>query len=370
MPYKILPAVKGGEKGIYFFLKYVAKYTPVTCFSVSENAAHISGVEWEPVLSSTQKKIRYANLSLIGILKRICKKKEIQHIIVEHPYYAWLGIALKKWAGLQLIIHSHNIEAARFKSMGKWWWSIMYCYEKWAHRSADFSFFITEEDRAYATSTYGVNPEQCAVITYGIETAAAPSFEERALCKKKICEQLQISPENQIIFFNGALNYSPNRDGLDRILNQINPLLHAQMTTPYKIIICGMQLPEAYQGLEAYKNQHILYQGFVADIDVFFKAADLFINPIIDGGGIKTKLVEALGANTPSISFVSGAYGIPLSITGSHLTVVRDDDASAFAHAIVAALNSPADNIPSTFYQHFSWDAIARKAARCIENLR
>ncbi len=36
----------------------------------------------------------------------------------------------------------------------------------------------------------------------------------------------------------------------------------------------------------------------------------------MDGGGIKTKLVEALGYNMNVVTTTSGAIGVPLSITG------------------------------------------------------
>ena len=57
------------------------------------------------------------------------------------------------------------------------------------------------------------------------------------------------------------------------------------------------QLEESYNELKDYADKNIIYAGFVDDITLFYKAADMLINPVIDGGGIKTKLVEALGYN-------------------------------------------------------------------------
>ncbi|WP_346236490.1 glycosyltransferase family 4 protein [Niabella insulamsoli] len=369
VPYKIIPAVNGGEKGIFLFLKYLAQYAAITAFTVDENRGEKDHIGFIPVLGSGANKLRYLNPALFFSIKKWCRKNGINHVIMEHPYYAWLGYALKKYAGLKLVIHSHNIEAARFKSMNKWWWRMMHAYEKFAHRQADLNFFITAEDKAYAITNYGLEAKKCAVITYGIEAVAPPTTEQRQAAKTSVCQELHLPPETKLILFNGTLDYGPNRDGLDRILNEINPYLIEHCRVPYKIVICGLRLPESYKQLSSFRDQHIIYKGFVDDIDVYFRAADLFINPITDGGGIKTKLVEALGADTPAVSFVSGAYGVPTAVTGQHLVVIKDGDCLNFAKAICAKLVAGKASIPSVFFEHFSWESIAKKAADKLYDL-
>jgi hypothetical protein len=61
--------------------------------------------------------------------------------------------------------------------------------------------------------------------------------------------------------------------------------------------------------LKNYADQNIIYAGFVDDISIYFKGADVFINPVSYGGGIKTKLVEALGYNLNAVSTSNGAIG-------------------------------------------------------------
>jgi len=84
-----------------------------------------------------------------------------------------------------------------------------------------------------------------------------------------------------------------------------------------------------------YKEKNIIYAGFVDDINLYFKGADIFINPVIDGGGIKTKVVEALGYDLSVISTQSGAIGIPEEITGGKLLVLPDNDWTEFARKII-----------------------------------
>lgn len=370
VPYKFIPAIKGGEKAIYYFLQYLSKYATISCFTVEENC--LSEKEnFTPVsLGSTRNKWRYVNPALLFTLKKELKKRELKHLIIEHPYYGWLGFLLKKMTGAKLIIRSHNIESNRFKTMKKWWWRVLYYYEKFTHRIADLNLFITEEDKNFAINTFHVSPEKSIVITYGIENNKTVTIEEKMIVKKKVCEELALPLSTILILFNGTLDYGPNREGLDLILKNINPLLINKINQFYKIIICGLRLPEVYNDLKAYSSQNIIYKGFVDDIDLYFKAADLFVNPIVDGGGIKTKLVEALATNTPSVSFATGAFGVPASITGNHLKIIADRDFEAFANAIVETSLEKKDNIPHSFFEHFSWDRIAKKAISEIERLK
>ena len=150
------------------------------------------------------------------------------------------------------------------------------------------------------------------------------------------------------------------------ILNTINPALQKRAGFTYRIIICGKNLPENLAELKAYRDQHIIYAGFVDDITVYFKGCDLFINPVTDGGGIKTKLVEALGYNISCISTKSGAIGIPEAITGKKMVLTGDTDWEPFTNAIIDIKTQ--ENIPNAFYNHFYWGNIADKAASVLKN--
>lgn len=360
VPYRFLPALMGGEKNISIFNNYLSSLLNLSCVTVKRTELPPQpGYEILPVLSNSI--FRYINPVYFFTLRRIIRQKKITHIILEHPYYGWLGIALQRFTGVKLIIHSHNIEALRFKSFGKWWWPILWVYEKAVHHFADMSFFITREDMEYAIAHFKLKQEKCAVITYGITLSSAPTREEKAIARTEVCRTHHINPSNLLLFYTGTLYYRPNLKGLDIILDEINPLLQ-KSGMGYTILICGNHLPERYNKLEAYKNRNIIYAGFVEDIDAYFKAADIFMNPISEGGGIKTKLVEALAANSSAVSFARGAFGIPVEITGGKLAVIPDADSKAFFEAILQSVPSLKEDISTNFYKHFYWGNVVQKA--------
>lgn len=361
--YKFLPPDMGGQKGIAFFNRYLSKETDLACVTVKSNeAVNTETYPIQAILSNSS--LRYINPFYFFSLSRIIAENKITHLIIEHPYYGWLGILLKWFCKVKLIVHSHNIESLRFKSIGKWWWTILWQYEKLVHSKANTSFFIQDDDRQYAIQNFKLAPERCITITYGFEQTTAPGENEKKEARDLICKTHNIPTSEKILLFNGTLGYKPNLDALDIILNTINPLLAAGENFKYKIIICGNKLPAAYKGLIDHKEKNIIYAGFVEDINVYFKGADIFINPVTDGGGIKTKLVEALGYGLSVVSTDNGAIGIPAELTADKMKVITGSNWQAFARHIIS-MNTGIPT-PPAFFDHFYWGNIAAKAASAI----
>lgn len=360
-PYRFLPAVNGGQKNIALFYKYLSALITFTCATVKGTTKSNTAGDYDflPVFSGSP--FRYMNPFYFFTLKKIIRERKITHLMLEHPYYGWLGWLLKKFTDVKLVIHSHNIEGLRFKSIGKWWWRILWQYEKMVHRIADISFFITPEDRAYAVSHFGLKEDKCTIITYGTERENAPSAEEKFAAKKIISEKHQLDAEKPLLLYSAALNYLPNLKGLDCILAELNPLLLAS-GQPYTILICGSGLPETYNNLRSYSALNITYAGFVDDIDMYFTAADIFLNPVSEGGGIKTKVVEALAANCTVISFEEGIWGIPENVGGNNLKIIRRNDVVIFSQFVLSSLLIN-NNIPRFFFQYFSWKNIVQQVA-------
>ena len=353
----------GGQKCSDFFFRFLSPLANVTCATTKNNdVSSATGYEVRKVFSNS--KLRYINPFYFFSLKKIIAEKKITHVMLVHPYYGWLGLLLKWFCKVKLVVQSQNIESLRFKSMGKWWWAILWHYEKYVHRHASMNFFITAEDRDYAINEFKLDSEKAALITYGFELTHAPANDEKAAAKKMICSRYGIDPRENILLFNGTLDYKPNLDALHIIIEKISPLLLQYKDFRYKIVICGSRLPAYYDDLKQYKESNIVYAGFVDDITVYYRGSDILVNPVIDGGGIKTKVVEALGYNVSVVSTRSGAWGIPMEITGGKMKVCADDDWDNFATEVVTFTREA--TIPNAFFDHFYWGNIAAKAATLL----
>jgi polysaccharide biosynthesis protein PslH len=361
VPYKIFPAITGGQKGIALFNSYLAKEVELVSISVKANdPSYAKGYRLLNILSNGA--TRYINIFYIYTIAKYIRKYRPDYILLEHPYYGWLGVALKKITHTRMIIHSHNIESLRWKMFGKWWWKLLWHYEKFSHRHADFNFFIQDNDRALAIDKFKLAPSKCITLTYGTELEYHPDAEELNRAKQMLRTRHQIDAKDAILLFNGAFGYEPNVKALRMVIDVIDPLLRLRKDLCYKILVCGKDIPSSISEL---KNEKVIIAGFVDDVSEYFKGADVFLNPIIEGGGIKTKLVEALAYNLNAVSTDSGAVGINPELCNGKLLVTADNDWPAFANAIELAVSVKAD-IPDRYFQHFYWGHAIRKALAAI----
>lgn len=357
--YQFLPPRMGGQKAVALFYKYFCKEVDLSMVTTLNNDPALAGYELINILSNSA--TRYLNVFYFFTLRNIIHRKKITHLILEHPYYGWLGLLLKWFTGVKLVVRSHNIEGLRWKSLNKWWWKILWQYERIVHRAAAHSFFIQEADRQYAIREFGLKPQKCTVATYGIEWDQPPSKTEKQQARTYLQQQHGIPQHHCILLFNGAFNYSPNLEALDLIIDKINPLLQ-QSTLDYTILICGKDIPER---ITKAATPNLVIVGFVNDINPYFRGADVFLNPVISGGGIKTKLVEALGNNMNAVSVENGAEGVDPAICGGKLVVTGNEDWPAFT-ASVLQLASRQNDIPAAFYRHFYWGTITASAAESL----
>ncbi len=362
VPYNIFPAVTGGQKNIALFNQYLSPHHQLTCVTVHSNTTPVADYEILQILSPSV--VRYINVLYFFTIRSLIRQKKISHLIIEHPYYGWLGILLQQFCGVKLIVHSHNIEAIRFKELGKWWWPFLEIYEKFIHKMADQSLCITTEDRDHLVKVYDVKAFRTSIITYGIHLSAAPSQEERLAAKNTFLKTHHIPADATLFLFNGAYNYSPNVQALHIILNHINPKFRL-LNSNYRIIICGKDLPPTLNDLKAYTGNNILYVGFVLDIHLLLKACDVFINPILSGGGIKTKLVEALGYGMSAVSTKKGATGIDANICNGKLLINTTDKWQSFAELMLTATLIEG-TVDKSYFEQFYWGNIGAKAGSII----
>src|SRR6185369_16319202 len=95
VPYQVLPAKFGGQKGIALFNKYFATHVNLVCVTTRSNdPAAAQGYEVLNILSNSP--LRYINFFYFFTLRKIIRQRQITHLLIEHPYYGWLGMMLKR----------------------------------------------------------------------------------------------------------------------------------------------------------------------------------------------------------------------------------------------------------------------------------
>ncbi len=357
MPYHVFPPQTGGQKAIFSFTKALAESHDVIAVSTNLNT-NPEKAPFELLNFFGPTRWRYFNILDVFKVYQLCKRKQIEYLITDHPYYGWQAYVLKKLLNIPCYVRSHNIEYQRFKSLGNPVWRILYLYERWVYRFADTLFCITDEDRDFARKQFNLSDEHCQTLAYGIPYQNQPSTFP---VERKIIQEEQNIPDGiPILLFNGALDHKANQQALEIILYQINPEIKKRIHN-YRIIICGRRMPDYIKNLPEKLWENIIYTGFVDDIDLYIKGADVHINPIISGGGVKTKVIEALGYSKPVISFFTGAVGVKTELCENKLFICDDNDFLSFVDLIQQAIATKPTPCPQKFYEYYFLENIIAK---------
>jgi polysaccharide biosynthesis protein PslH len=137
------------------------------------------------------------------------------------------------------------------------------------------------------------------------------------------------------VLFVGNFAYEPNVDAALYFCRDIFPLILKDVPN-VKLFLVGNAPPSEICSLRS--NRHIEVSGRVASLIPFYRHADVVVCPLRIGGGVKVKVLEALGQGKAIVSTSIGAQGLDLS---THRAVVVADEVRGFADNVVRLLVHP-----------------------------
>lgn len=361
-----MPATTGGEISTQNILEYMARVNEVMVFTVDPyKAINQKSFSFELDFGMRFKPSRYANVFLLPKLLAKIKLFKADAIFFDQPWMGWMIPFLKWFTGKQVFLRSNNIEYLRFKSMGKPWWRLLYFYEKFVYKQSNLVIFVSDIDQQKAIKQFGLGLNQTLLTPYGIPQSELPTKIENA--RQMLLDRHHLPAEHKLLLFFATLSYKPNYDAVAYIKDEIYPRLKQEMGEQFSILICGKNLPEdLVQGINEVKNIH--YLGFVADIETYIDGVDVMINPILSGGGVKTKAIDTLGRGQTVISTVTGAEGIDPKVCGDHLMVAKDFEWDSFIQLIQTHFGSTRNPMPTQFFETYSWSGIIQNLMKKLNN--
>ncbi|MFN8700452.1 MAG: glycosyltransferase [Flavobacteriales bacterium] len=107
------------------------------------------------------------------------------------------------------------------------------------------------------------------------------------------------------LFHLGAMDWSPNLEGIIWFLEAVWPKVHAQYPK-LKFYIAGRNMPE---DLARDLPENVVAVGEVERADEYMKSKAVMIVPLLSGGGIRVKIIEGLALGKAIISTSIGAEG-------------------------------------------------------------
>lgn len=358
--FKIFPAEMGGQKGVAEFYRYLAPHHKIVMALSANNENVDTGYATFPILHHNRR--MFLNLFKIRSLERIVKEHAIDCIIAEHSFTGWLAKRLSKRTGIPFIIHNHNIEHLRFRQMGRRWWRLYAHHEKRIFRDAHHLLFISQEDLRYAEQNMHIAPGKSTVVTYGID-----KVQSYLHCKTELAHRLGIDAEDKILYFNGTLDYQPNRDAVQSLLRKILPQIDG-FDVSYRLVISGRRCPADLRR-EMADHPRVMFLDYVEPLHLFYSGADVFLNPVVNDSGVKTKLIEALAHSACVVSTESGAKGLRQDLAGKNLILAKDYDTGEFALKVFDAMFRDKQPVSAKFLEYYSWEHQAANASAVIKKL-
>ena len=125
----------------------------------------------------------------------------------------------------------------------------------------------------------------------------------------------------------GNFTHPPNVDAALWLGREIMPRVRARCPSARLTIVGIFPTPE----VRALAGDGLTVTGPVPDIAPYFERAAVVLAPVRTGGGMRTKVLQAMAYGKPVVTTTRGAEG--LSVDGAHLPVVMAEDAEGIARA-------------------------------------
>lgn len=197
-------------------------------------------------------------------------------------------------------------------------WQLIKKYEGQVCREFDAVLAVSEEDSQALEEAAGQKLD-ITIIPIAIDT------DEITLITHQ--------PQGDRILHIGTMYWPPNIDGILWFLSEVLPLIRNERPEVEFDIVGANPPKEIIAFDEVDRRVHVT--GYVDDPTSYLEQASLMVVPLRAGGGMRVKILNALGQGLPIVSTTLGCEGIAVQ-AGVHLLVA--DSPQDFAGAVIRLL--------------------------------
>ena len=307
-----------------------AKKPPAENFGVQlslEGLPRWASVARALALQSSPMRVRFANgRAARRVLQELRARKFTPTLIhVEHLPLVDIGLQLARVFRVPLVYRAHNIEAQlwsrRLGVGGRLGGAIARFLERSeadAVRSCDLTLCISDVDLAWVRKH-------------------APGARADLLAPALLVERYETVRPRAVndsqIGFVGGLEWTPNEVGLRWFVDHVLPLV-VQQRPHAKLAVLARGASER-PWLTANNAIEILPPE--ADAPSLFASSQVSLAPLLQGGGVRIKILESLAIGCPVVATTIGGEGLELP------GLTKTDDPVAFARACVQHLEAHAN---------------------------
>ena len=381
----------GGRNGVYNRIVQLSKKNNIYLFSIAYNVEeknHTSEMEKyckevhfynrsERKLITIIKSLfmpysvasRYRK-DLIGDIRSLINRQKIDVVIVDFPNMAKNIIAIKKAnPSLLITMNEHNVEYMRMRKM-KYARNIssakrlayflesyrLEYYERKIYKSNIIKgiTFFSEDDHKFFVKNVETGDTKLKTIPLGANNY----------------NQEPILLNNKTLLFVGRLDHIaiPNVEAITWFVEEIWPKILKSIPDA-RFIIAGANPEESILNLQ---NENIRVISNFPSLKEVYGMADTVILPLLSGGGVKGKLLEAIAFRKHVITTEHGIEGTDFE-HGIHVCLCSDAD--KFAQACIDALINPEKYKDQTekayhlFVEKYDWNSIGKEYDEFIKKM-
>jgi glycosyltransferase involved in cell wall biosynthesis len=139
-------------------------------------------------------------------------------------------------------------------------------------------------------------------------------------------------PTPSSLLFVGNFRHAPNVEGIRWFMGNVYPLIRRE-APEVDLTLVGASPPPDIRQLGQQKGIEVT--GYVQDIRPYLEKGAVFLCPMVTGGGMRGKVLEAMSMARPVVSTSRGAEGIQAV---SERDLFLADEPEAFANAVLRLL--------------------------------
>ncbi len=290
-------------------------------------------------------------------MDQILVDNKIDLINIDFPQMGYSLLKSKKKGNIPIVINQHNIEWQRFveishsSSISKTRKLLtiieakkLKSFEEKLYKTLDVSgySFVTPEDREYFNKW--INPKKAIMQTI-------PGGAEAK------CSELPNIPNNNNMVFVGVMSNELNPEGAVWFIKNVLPKIKKEVPDAHFTVVGKDPVNELIE----LQSEYVTITGFVENLDPYYENAKVVVIPVLHGGGVKLKLLEAMGYRKIVVSTSIGAKGTDFV---DQKSILIADDATLFAKYCIEVLMRPkyyefiARNAMEIFDKKYTWQGI------------
>lgn len=374
--YPPLPLNFGGPVGIYHRLVEISKENKIFLFYINDDNDETYDMRLKEycvdVHSYTRNKvvsfevlkniIRYPytvatrNISSMKRDIQTCiENNKIDLINVEFPQMVVNLIGVKK-DGIPIILHEHNNEWNRFAQMSKSYKGKLSFFYKRESRKL-FSFerklekkniinsysFLSDKDRDNFINEFNIPRNRTFLVPLGSTELLLDDILHNGI----------------VYMFCAAMDSEMNEEAVIWFYNKVFPKVKAVIKEA-KFYIVGRNPSKRIRSLE---GEDVIVTGAVESLNDYYRLADVIVIPLLHGGGVKVKLLEAVGRGKIIVTTPVGCEGTLFNSSHMYIT----DNENTFAVNCIEAVKNKDKSIKMRnemyrfFKNNYTWSSIGKK---------